>query len=118
MSTIERQHVGPRMSQLIIHGDTVYTAGQVANKTAGGSVTDQTGEILARIDQLLAEAGTDKSNILQATIWLADMATFAEMNQVWDAWVTPGKPPTRACIGAPLAGPAYAVEVRVVAGKP
>lgn len=106
------------MSQVIIHGDTVYLAGQVANKTAGGTVTEQTREILARIDQLLAEAGTDKSNVLQATIRLADMANYAEMNQVWDAWVTPEKPPTRACIGADLAGPAYSVEIRVVAARP
>ena len=106
------------MSQVVIHGDTVYLAGQVANKTAGGTVTEQTREILARIDQLLAEAGTDKSNVLQATIWLTDMATYAEMNQVWDAWVTPEQTPTRACIGAGLAGPAYSVEIRVVAARP
>src|SRR5215469_16385846 len=104
MPSIDHRHVGPRMSQMIIHGDTVYLAGQVANRTAGGSVADQTKEILARIDQLLAEAGTDKSNILQATVWLAQMESYAEMNQVWDSWVTPGKPPTRACIGAGLAG--------------
>ena len=118
MSTIEHRHVGPRMSQMIIHGVTVYLAGQVANRTAGGSVAEQTREILARIDQLLAEAGTDKSNILQATIWLAEISSYAEMNDVWDNWVTPGKPPTRACVEAALAGPAYAVEIRVVAGKP
>jgi enamine deaminase RidA (YjgF/YER057c/UK114 family) len=106
------------MSQVVIHGDTVYLAGQVANQTAGGTVTEQTREILARIDQLLAEAGTDKSSVLQATIWLADMASYAEMNQVWDAWVTPEKPPARACIGAGLAGPAYSVEIRVIAARP
>lgn len=105
------------MSQVIIHGDTVYLAGQVASQTAGGTVTDQTREILAQIDRLLAEAGTDKSNVLQATVWLADIAYFAEMNLVWDAWVAPGKPPTRACVEARLAGPAYAVEIRVVAAR-
>jgi enamine deaminase RidA (YjgF/YER057c/UK114 family) len=115
MTPIEHRHVGPRMSQVVIHGDTVYLAGQVAKQTAGGSVTDQTREILARIDQLLAEAGTDKSNVLQATVWLAHMSSYAEMNQVWDTWVTPGSPPTRACVGAGLADPAYAVEIRVVA---
>lgn len=105
------------MSQVIIHGDTVYLAGQVARRAAGGTVTDQTREILAEVDRLLAEAGTDKTNILQATVWLADIAYFAEMNQVWDSWVAPGAPPTRACVEAKLAGPAYAVEIRVVAAK-
>jgi enamine deaminase RidA (YjgF/YER057c/UK114 family) len=115
--TIERHNVGPRMSQMIIHGDTVYLAGQVATRTAGGTVTDQTREILTQIDRLLAEAGTDKSNVLQATVWLADIEYFAEMNLVWDAWVTPGKTPTRACVQAGLAGPSYAVEIRVIAAR-
>jgi enamine deaminase RidA (YjgF/YER057c/UK114 family) len=106
------------MSQTIIHGEVVYLAGQVASRTAGGSVTDQTTEILGQIDKLLAEAGTDKSRVLQATIWLADIAYYAEMNQVWDAWVTQEQTPTRACVGAALAGPAYSVEIRVVAAKP
>jgi len=105
------------MSQVIVHGDTVYIAGQVADKTVGKAVKDQTREILERIDKLLAEAGTDKSKILQATIWLTDMSTFAEMNSVWDTWVTPGSTPTRACIGAALAAPIYSVEIRVVAAK-
>jgi enamine deaminase RidA (YjgF/YER057c/UK114 family) len=115
MTPIERRHVGPRMSQMIVHGDTVYLAGQVADKAAGGSVRDQTQEILLRIDRLLGEVGSDKSKILQATIWLTDMANFAEMNAVWDAWVTPGHTPTRACVGASLAGPPYSVEIRVIA---
>jgi len=117
MNPIERRRTGPRMSQSITYGDTVYLAGQVADKTSGASVQDQTREILERIDQLLAEAGTDKSKVLQATIWLANIADYAAMNSVWDAWVTPGHTPTRACIGASLAGPGYAVEIRVVAAR-
>jgi len=117
MSKIERQHTGPRMSQAVIHGDTVYLAGQVADKNAGRSVADQTREILQRIDELLAEAGTDKSKVLQATVWLADIDDYAEMNVVWDAWVMPGQAPARACVGASLAGPAYAVEIRVIAAR-
>jgi enamine deaminase RidA (YjgF/YER057c/UK114 family) len=72
----------------------------------------QTQDILAQIDGSLAEAGSDKSKLIEATIWLADMATFSEMNEVWDAWVTPGRPPTRACVEARLASPQYAVEIR------
>jgi enamine deaminase RidA (YjgF/YER057c/UK114 family) len=117
MTPIERRHTGPRMSQIIVHGDTIYLAGQVAETTAGQPVRDQTREILLRIDRLLAEVGSDKSKVLQATIWLADIADFAEMNTAWDAWVTPGQTPTRACVGSSLAGPAYAVEIRVIAAR-
>jgi enamine deaminase RidA (YjgF/YER057c/UK114 family) len=117
MSNIERRHVGPRMSQTVVHGDTVYLAGQVADAAAGKSVTAQTQEIVDRIDRLLAEVGTDKSQILQATIWLADMGNFAEMNAVWDAWVAANHTPARACIGAALANQTYAVEIRVIAGR-
>ncbi len=89
--TIARLHAGPRMSQAVIHGSTIYLAGQVADQAKGKSVSDQTKEILATIDRLLAEAGSDKTKILSATIYLADIATFAEMNAVWDAWVL-GRP--------------------------
>jgi len=105
------------MSQIIVHGDTVYLAGQVADATAGGSVQDQTREILQRIDRLLAEVGSDKTKVLQATVWLANIADFAAMNTVWDTWVAPGQTPTRACVGASLAGPSYAVEIRVIASR-
>ncbi len=88
--TIQRIKPGARMSGAVVHGDTVYLAGQVADKTAGGSVTEQTREILSIIDGLLAEAGTDKSKLLMTNIWLTDMTTFQEMNAVWDAWVSPG----------------------------
>ncbi len=81
------------MSQTVVHGNTVYTAGQVALEAPGASAADQTRDILGRIDSLLAEAGTDKSKLISATIWLSDMSTFAEMNEVWDAWVTPGATP-------------------------
>ena len=87
---IERLRPGPRMSQAVIHNQTVYLAGQVAGDAAGNGVGDQTRQILATIDELLAEAGTDKSRILSATIWLTDMSSFAEMNAVWDRWVSAG----------------------------
>ena len=89
--SIERFHVGPRMSQVVVHNGTVYTAGQVAQNAGGGTVTAQTEDILAAIDGLLADAGSDKSRLLSATIWLNSMDDFAEMNAVWDAWVAPGR---------------------------
>ena len=103
------------MSQAVRHGGVVYTAGQVAQGAPGESVAAQTQDILARIDSLLAEAGTDKSKALMATIWLADIATFNEMNEVWDAWVAPGNAPVRACVEAKLAAPKFTVEIQVVA---
>lgn len=115
MADIQRHHTNQRMSQLVIHGDTVYLAGQVG--TEGASVTDQTKDILGKIDGLLAEAGSDKSKILQAIIWLKDMGDFAEMNAVWDAWVPEGHAPARACGSADLATPGYTVEITVIAAK-
>jgi len=115
--TIQRIKPGPRMSGAVVHGNTVYLAGQVANQTAGKSVTEQTKEILSIIDGLLAEAGTDKSKILMANIWLTDMSTFQEMNAVWDAWVSPGNTPARATVEAKLAAPAFKVEIAVIAAK-
>ena len=112
---LKRIQVGDRMSQVVIHGDTVYTAGQVALKAPGESVADQTRDILSRIDTLLSEAGTDKSQLISATIWLSDMTTFNEMNEVWDAWVTPGETPTRACVESKLAAPQFTVEIAVIA---
>src|ERR1700742_5048227 len=103
------------MSQAVVHGNTVYLAGQVATQTAGGSVTDQTKEILSQIDTLLAEAGTDKSKLLNAQLFVVDMATFREINAVWDAWVAPGNTPCRTTIEAKLAAPKYAVEIAVIA---
>jgi enamine deaminase RidA (YjgF/YER057c/UK114 family) len=105
------------MSQIVMHGDTVYLAGAVAHANRGKSVTEQTQEILATIDGYLAEAGTDKSKLLTANIWLADMRTFAEMNAVWDAWVSPGNTPARATVEAKLATPDNKVEIMVTAAK-
>ena len=117
MSEIQRLQAGPRMSQAVIHGETVYLAGQVAQNAPGGTVTEQTTDILAAIDRLLAEAGTDKSKLLSATIWLVDIGTFAEMNAVWDRWVVPGATPARACVESKLAAPQYTVEIGVVAAR-
>ena len=114
---IERKEVGPRMSQIVTHGDTVYLAGIVARENAGKSVTEQTKEILATIDSYLAQAGSDKTKVLSANIWLADMGAFAEMNAVWDAWVSPGNTPARATVEAKLAAPGYKVEIMVVAAR-
>ena len=110
--TITRIEPGPRMSQAVVHNNTVYLAGQVGH---GDSVTEQTKDALAQVERLLAEVGSAKEKILSATIWLADMADFAEMNAVWDAWVDPANPPTRACGEARLATPDYHVEVMVIA---
>lgn len=113
---IERLHGNHRMSQAVIHGDTVYLAGQVAGDT-GADVAGQTTQILAKIDALLAEAGSDKTRILSATIWLADHRSFEAMNQVWDAWVPAGAAPARACVESALAFPPYTVEIGVIAAR-
>jgi enamine deaminase RidA (YjgF/YER057c/UK114 family) len=114
--SIKRLHVGPRMSQAVIHGGVVYLAGQVAQDAKGKPVAEQTKDILAAIDGLLKEAGTDKSKLLAAQIWLTDMTTFADMNSVWDAWVSPGNTPARATVQSPaLAAPGYDVEIMVTA---
>ncbi|MGI9484386.1 MAG: RidA family protein [Geminicoccaceae bacterium] len=115
--SIKRIDAGDRMSQAVIHGDTVYTAGQVAQNAPGGSVTEQTQDILNAIDRLLAEGGTDKSKLLTASIWLADIGDFAEMNAVWDAWVSPGNTPCRACVESKLASPKFTVEIMVTAAR-
>jgi enamine deaminase RidA (YjgF/YER057c/UK114 family) len=111
--SIRRIEVGPRMSNIVIHGNTVYLAGQVGQP--GTSVATQTTDILATIDGLLEKAGTDKTKILQAIIWLDDMANFAEMNAVWDKWVPQGHTPARATGEAKLATPDYKVEIIVTA---
>ena len=116
--SITRIQTNQRMSQCVVHGDTVYTAGQVAQTAGGESVTRQTEVILEQIDALLAEAGTDKSKILSATIWINTMDDFAEMNAVWDAWVPQGHAPCRACVESPrLASPDFTVEIGVIAAK-
>jgi enamine deaminase RidA (YjgF/YER057c/UK114 family) len=114
---VTRIKSGRRMSQAVIHGNTVYLAGQVASDRAADTAA-QTREVLAAIDGLLAEAGTDKTHLLAATIYLTDMSTFNEMNAIWDAWVAPGCAPARATVGAPLASSDYRVEIVVIAARP
>ena len=114
---IERIDTGQRMSQVVINGDTVYLAGQVAFDAPGASVADQTKDVLKRIDNLLSQAGTDKSKLLSATIWLTDINDFDEMNSVWDAWVPPGNAPARACVESALAAPQFNVEIGIIAAK-
>lgn len=109
---IKRIKAGDRMSQAVVHNSIVYTAGQVA---LGDSVADQTADILTQIDALLAEAGTNKENMLTATIWLSDISGFAEMNLVWDAWVPKGNAPARACVESKLAREELLVEIQVSA---
>ena len=115
--SIERIGAGPRMSKAVVHGNTVYLAGQVADQTKGKSVGEQTKEILSIIDGLLAQAGSDKTKLLSATIWLSDISTFAEMNGQWDGWVVQGATPARATVQAQLAAPEYKVEIAVIAAK-
>jgi enamine deaminase RidA (YjgF/YER057c/UK114 family) len=112
--SITRHHTNQRMSQIVIHGDTVYLAGQVANDS-NADITVQTQEVLQKIDALLAEAGSNKGKILSAQIWLASMGHFAQMNEVWDAWVPEGQAPGRACIEARLASPDLLVEIGIIA---
>lgn len=116
MTSIRRIETDTRMSQVVIHNGTVYLAGQVGSP--GNNTATQTREALAEIEALLAAAGTDKSHLLQATIWLADMADFDAMNGVWDAWVGGNNPPTRATGQVQLASPDYRVEIIVVAALP
>ena len=115
---LKRIGAGKRMSSATIHGDTVHLSGVVASAAAAGkSVADQTADILAQIDATLAEAGTDKTSIIKAIVWLTDMDTWAEMNTIWDPWVVSGNAPCRAAVHSPaLAGPDYNVEIMVEAG--
>lgn len=116
MSTITRIEAGARMSKAVIHGDTVYLAGIVADDPKQ-DVTSQTKQVLAEIDRLLTLAGTDKTKLLRTNIWLADMKDFGAMNAVWDTWVSQGNTPARATVEASLATPDYKVEIMVVAAK-
>jgi enamine deaminase RidA (YjgF/YER057c/UK114 family) len=114
--TIERRHVGKRLSELVINraSGTIYLAGQVAEDPKA-DITGQVRQVLAQIDTLLAEAGSDKSRLLSATIYLPDMADFPALNAVWETWVVPGATPARATVQANLAAPEYKVEIQVVA---
>ena len=112
--SIRRIKPGARMSLAVAHGGTLYLAGQVADDTSA-DVKGQTQQILAKIDKLLAEAGTDKTKLLSANIWLANISNFAAMNEVWDAWVAQGHTPARATVESKLAGPQYLVEIGGIA---
>lgn len=116
MATITRIETGARMSKAVIHGDTVYLAGIVADDPKA-DITTQTKQVLAEIDRLLAAAGTDKTKLLRTNIWLSDMKNFGAMNAVWDGWVSQGNTPARATVEASLATPDYKVEIMVVAAK-
>ncbi|MDX6748925.1 RidA family protein [Geminicoccaceae bacterium 1502E] len=113
--SIQRIQCGKRMSQAVIANGMVFLAGQVAADKAGASVTEQTQNILDRIDALLKEAGTDKTKLVSATIWLTDIRTFDEMNAVWDAWLPEGGAPARATVESRLAATHYNVEIGIVA---
>ena len=114
--TLKRIGSGDRMTTAIVHGDMVYLSGLVSDAPDGQSVKEQTANILSQIDAVLAEAGTDKTKIVKAMIWLTDMDTWADMNTVWDRWVVPGQTPCRAAVESPkLAGSAFLVEIMVEA---
>jgi enamine deaminase RidA (YjgF/YER057c/UK114 family) len=114
MTGIERLETGPRFSHAVIHNGVVYLSGVVSH---GASVRDQTKNVLKGVDHVLKRAGTDKSKILSATVWLTDMGKFDEMNSVWDKWVSPGNAPARVCVEAKLAIPDFAVEIAVIAAR-
>ncbi len=113
--TIARHEVSQRMSQAVVHNGVIYLAGQVSDAPGDKSVAEQAANILEKIDRLLAQCGSDKTKLLQAQVWLTDMAHFQAFNTVWDNWVAPGQPPARACVEAPLALPDFKVEVMVIA---
>jgi len=111
---VERYSSKPRMSGAVVHNGTVYLAGQVG-EDRDADITTQTKQTLARIEKLLAEAGSDKSKLLSVNIWLTDMRHFDAMNAVWDAWVPEGCAPARATVGAPLATTGFLIEIGVIA---
>lgn len=116
MSDIQRIEPGARMSEAVIHGGKIYTAGIVASDdNVGRSVFDQTKDILTQIDAILKQAGSDKTRILKANIWITDMSKFQDMNKAWDAWVIAGKTPARATVESKLAAPGYDVEIMIEA---
>jgi enamine deaminase RidA (YjgF/YER057c/UK114 family) len=115
MSEIKRIEPGARLSEAVVYNGIIYTAGVVADKTMGKSVLEQTREVLDQIDELLAKVGSDKTRILKANIWLADISTRNQMNEAWDAWVVAGKTPARATVESKLADAGYAVEIMIEA---
>ncbi len=113
---VERLHVGPRLCEVAIFNGTVYLAGQIAEHAKGDAYA-QTLEVLGHVDRLLAEAGSDKRHILQATVYLSSIKHYADMNRAWDGWVEPGATPPRATVEARLARPEYLVEMQIVAAQ-
>ena len=116
MSSIKRIDCGPRMSEAVVLGDRIHCSGMIPEDTSQ-DVTGQVKQALAEIDSLLAKGGSDKTRILSAVIWLADIADFAAMNAVWDFWVVPGQTPARATVQARLNDPRMKVEIMVVAAR-
>ena len=114
--SVQRFHVGKRLSEMVVHDNTIYLAGQVADDPKADAAS-QVRQVLAQIDKLLAEAGSDKTKILSATIYLPDMGDFADLNAGWEAWVPPGHCPARATVEARLAAPEYKVEIQIIAAK-
>jgi enamine deaminase RidA (YjgF/YER057c/UK114 family) len=112
--TIQRHNVGKRLSEIVVHNGTVYLAGEVPDDTSK-DIGGQTEEVLAKIDKLLKQVGSDKSRLVSAQIFLRDMGDFAGMNAVWEKWVVPHQTPARATIEAKLANPAYRVEIMAIA---
>jgi enamine deaminase RidA (YjgF/YER057c/UK114 family) len=112
---LKRIDAGKRMSMAVIHNGMAYLAGFVSEEAKGKSVLEQTKDILAQIDMTLKKAGTNKANIVKANIWLTDISTFAQLNEAWDGWVTPGVTPARATVESKLAAPGYDVEIMVEA---
>jgi enamine deaminase RidA (YjgF/YER057c/UK114 family) len=111
---IVRKHIGPRLSETAVHNGVVYLAGQVAEDPEADMAT-QTLQVLAAIDRLLAEVGSDKAHLLQVTIFVKDMKDFSALNGVWENWVVPGATPPRATVQALMANPKYLVEIKVIA---
>jgi enamine deaminase RidA (YjgF/YER057c/UK114 family) len=114
--SIQRFHVGKRLSEMVIHDNTIYLAGQVADD-AKTDAASQVRQVLAQIDKLLAETGSDKTKILSATIYLPSMADFPALNAAWEAWIPAGHCPARATVEAKLAAPDYKVEIQIIAAK-
>jgi enamine deaminase RidA (YjgF/YER057c/UK114 family) len=112
---LKRIGAGKRMSAAVIHNGMAYLAGFVSENAKGKSVREQTADILKEIDGTLKQAGTSKTNIVKANIWITDMSTFAQMNEAWDAWVVAGETPARATVESKLAAPGYDVEIMVEA---
>ena len=116
MPEITRFHVGPRLSETAVHNGTVYLAGQVPDDTTL-DMRGQTAEVLGMVERLLAEAGSDKSRILMAQIFLNDIADITAMNEIWDAWIPAGHTPPRATVQAKMANAAYKIEIVVTAAQ-